>query len=137
MEVNKISPVVSPVFAAVLIVTLAPKVAGPVIVTLLTVVLSVVILPFRVTPAKPVRATVLIPLVVCVPIAPTATVPAAAFRVTSSEEVPSIFSAVIAPLAVSTSKFAPLPSWIFAVLKAIASPLEVKVLAMGPVMMMF
>ena len=74
VEVNKIVPVVSVVFAAVLMTTFVPKVAGPVTVTLLPLVLSVVILPFSVTPPAPVRATVLIPLAVCVPIAPTVTV---------------------------------------------------------------
>ena len=136
VELKETSPDPSVTFAAVLIVTPAPKVAGPVTVTLLPVVLSVVILPLSVTPPAPVKATVLIPLAVCVPIAPTVTVPPVALRVTSSDVVPSILSALIAPPVLLTVKFAPSRNLISAVLKAIASAVELKV-GDAPVMMMF
>ena len=136
VELKETSPDPSVTFAAVLITTPVPKVAGPVTVTLLPIALSVVILPLSVTPPVPLRATVLIPLPVIVPIAPTVTVPPVALRVTSSEVLPSIFSALIAPPALLTVKFAPLPNAIFAVLKAITSLVELKV-GDAPVMMMF
>ena len=110
VELKETSPVPSTTFAAVLIVMPVPKIAGPVTVTLLLAALSVVMLPFSVTPPVPIRATVLIPLVVIVPIAPTATVPAVALSVTSSEEVPSIFRAVITPPVLLTIRFEPLPN---------------------------
>ena len=99
-------------FAAVLMVIPSPKVTGPETVTLLPTALDVVILPLSVTPPVPVKATVLIPLV-CVPIAPTVTVFVPALSVTSSEEVPSIFRALIAPLFVTTERSAPLLSAMF------------------------
>jgi len=133
VDVNDTLP--SLVVLLVVMVTFAPKVTGPVKVTVLVVASDVVIEPLRVMDVEPVMAIVFMPLATDVPIAPTATVlvvPPVELNVTSSEELPLIASIVIAPPAAVTVRSEPFANKMLAVLKDILSSEEVNVVKAAP-----
>jgi len=118
---------------SVVIVTAVPSTHGPVTVTEFPAVFAVEMFPFSVTLAAPSSPTVVIPLAVVVPIAPTDTVfvvPPVDTRLTVSLLVPSMPpGTLIAPPALVMLRFDPLPSFNPPVTNPIASSLEMKLVA--------